>query len=112
MVVLLVLVVTTLTYTIWSRRDRRRAAEPGGEAVVSKPSFRMNWETLLVFGFLVFFLVAIRIGWEWPFIAKLMPIYIAAIPGALLVLVQLFRVSTGRERSAADDSLATGLSRR
>lgn len=100
-VVLMVLVVTTLTYTIWSRRDRRPAAAAGGEAVASHHGFRMSWETLLVFGFLVFFLVAIRLGWEWPFIAKLMPIYIAAIPGALLALVQLFRVTTGRERSAA-----------
>jgi hypothetical protein len=44
------------------------------------------------------FLVAIWWGWEWPYIAKLMPIYVAAIPGLILVLVQLGREATGWEK--------------
>jgi hypothetical protein len=44
------------------------------------------------------FLVAIWWGWEWPYIAKLMPLYVAAIPGLILVLVQLGREATGWEK--------------
>lgn len=52
--------------------------------------------------FLAVFLLAIWIGWEWPDIAKIMPVYVAAIPGLLLVLVQLYRDATaweGRQRA-------------
>ncbi|MDE0354975.1 MAG: tripartite tricarboxylate transporter permease [Deltaproteobacteria bacterium] len=97
--VLLILVAGTLGYTLWSRRERLAPGdEPAGESAPA--SFRVNWETLLVLGFLAFFLLAIRIGFEWPFIAKLMPVYIAAVPGAALALWQLFRVTTGREPAA------------
>lgn len=47
--------------------------------------------------FVVVFLTAAWAGWEWPYIAKLMPVYVAAIPGLLLVLVQLYREATGWE---------------
>ena len=98
--VLLILVAGTLGYTLWSRRERATpAGEPAAESVPA--GFRVNWETLLVLGFLAFFLLAIRIGFEWPFIAKLMPLYIAAVPGAALALWQLFRVTTGREQRTA-----------
>jgi Tripartite tricarboxylate transporter TctB family len=43
------------------------------------------------------FLGAIWWGWDWPYIAKLMPIYVAAVPGLILVLVQLGREATGWE---------------
>jgi hypothetical protein len=43
------------------------------------------------------FLAAIWLGWEWPYIAKLMPIYVAAIPGLILALVQIGREITGWE---------------
>jgi hypothetical protein len=39
----------------------------------------------------VVFAAAIWWGWEWPYIAKLMPVYVAALPGLVLALVQLFR---------------------
>ncbi len=98
--VLLILVAGTLGYTLWSRRDRAKPSrEPAGESAPA--GFRVNWETLLVLGFLAFFLLAIRIGFDWPFIAKLMPVYIAAVPGAVLALWQLFRVTAGREQTAA-----------
>jgi hypothetical protein len=51
----------------------------------------------LGFFFLAVFSVAIWAGWEWPYIAKLMPVYIAAIPGLVLVLVQLYRDATDWE---------------
>ncbi len=46
---------------------------------------------------LAVFVVAIVTGWEWPYIAKLMPVYVAAIPGLVLVLVQLYRDATDWE---------------
>jgi hypothetical protein len=45
-----------------------------------------------------FFLGAIWWGWEWPFIAKMMPLYVAAIPGLILTLVQIGREATGWEQ--------------
>ena len=47
--------------------------------------------------FVVVFLTAAWAGWEWPYIAKLMPVYVAAIPGLLLALVQLYREITDWE---------------
>jgi Tripartite tricarboxylate transporter TctB family len=44
--------------------------------------------------FLAIFLVAAVTGWQWPDIAKIMPVYVAAIPGLILVLVQLYRDAT------------------
>ena len=49
--------------------------------------------------FLLIFVVAAVIGWDWPNIAKIMPVYVAAIPGIILVLVQLYREVTGWQRS-------------
>lgn len=37
-------------------------------------------------------------GWHWPYIAKLMPVYVVAIPGLILSLVQLYRDATGWEK--------------
>jgi MFS family permease len=48
----------------------------------------------LAFFFLAVFLGAALMGWAWPDIAKIMPVYVAAIPGLLLVLVQLYRDAT------------------
>lgn len=58
----------------------------------------------LTFFFLAVFLGAALMGWEWPNIAKIMPVYVAAIPGLLLVLVQLYRDATeweGRQKGAS-----------
>ena len=46
------------------------------------------------FFFLVVFLAAAIAGWQWPDIAKIMPVYVAALPGLALVLVQLYRDAT------------------
>jgi hypothetical protein len=53
--------------------------------------------------FLVIFIVAAFVGWDWPNIAKIMPVYVAAIPGMILVFVQLYREVTDWEarRSAS-----------
>ena len=44
--------------------------------------------------FLIVFLGAAIAGWDWPNIAKIMPVYVAAIPGLVLVLMQLYRDAT------------------
>jgi tripartite tricarboxylate transporter TctB family protein len=49
--------------------------------------------------FLVIFVAGAILGWDWPNIAKIMPVFVAAIPGLLLVLVQLYRDATGWERN-------------
>ncbi len=36
-------------------------------------------------------------GWKWPDIAKIMPVYVAAIPGLIMISIQLFREMTGWE---------------
>lgn len=45
--------------------------------------------------FLVIFVIGAVVGWDWPDIAKIMPVYVAAIPGIILVLLQLYREVTG-----------------
>jgi hypothetical protein len=47
--------------------------------------------------FFAVFAIAIVTGWDWPYIAKLMPVYIAAMPGLVLVGVQLYRDATDWE---------------
>lgn len=54
--------------------------------------------------FLIIFAGAAIWGWSWPNIAKIMPVYVAAIPGLLLVLVQLYRDATGWEKNRAGKS--------
>ena len=48
--------------------------------------------------FIAIFLGGCWWGWQWPYIAKLMPVYVAAVPGLILALVQLYRDATGWER--------------
>ena len=47
------------------------------------------------------FTVAVWWGWEWPYIAKLMPVYIAAVPGLLLGVTQLIGEASGSEARRA-----------
>ena len=47
--------------------------------------------------FLAVFVIGAFVGWDWPNIAKIMPVYVAAIPGIILVMVQLYREVTGWE---------------
>ena len=47
------------------------------------------------------FTVAVWWGWEWPYIAKLMPVYIAALPGLVLGVTQLIGEASGSEARRA-----------
>ena len=46
------------------------------------------------------FLAAAVAGWSWPYIAKLMPVYVAAIPGLILIVLQLARDAFGKAPAA------------
>jgi Tripartite tricarboxylate transporter TctB family len=50
------------------------------------------------------FTVAVWWGWEWPYIAKLMPVYIAAIPGLVLGVTQLIGEASGSEARRAEQA--------
>ncbi|MBI4528701.1 MAG: tripartite tricarboxylate transporter TctB family protein [Deltaproteobacteria bacterium] len=60
--------------------------------------------SLLTFFFLAAFALAVTAGWQWPFIAKLMPVYSVAIPGALLALTQLYREVTAWKRAEGEST--------
>ena len=47
------------------------------------------------------FIGAVWWGWEWPYIAKLMPVYIAALPGLVLGVTQLIGEASGSEARRA-----------
>ena len=47
------------------------------------------------------FIGAVWWGWEWPYIAKLMPVYIAAVPGLVLGVTQLIGEASGSEARRA-----------
>ena len=53
---------------------------------------------------IVMFVGAIWWGWEWPYIAKLMPVYVAAIPGLVLASIQLYREATDWESRAGSEA--------
>lgn len=45
----------------------------------------------------IIFVGAIWWGWDWPDIARIMPVYVAAIPGLIMISVQLVREMTDWE---------------
>jgi len=81
---LLILALTSLVYTLWGRQRASRT-------VARKLDIRLRAKSFFTLMFLLLFLTAIIVGWEWPLVARAMPLYIVSIPGALLCLAQLFR---------------------
>ena len=67
-------------------------------------TLRYNAQVRFSFFFLAVFAVAIVSGWEWPYIATLMPLYVAAIPGFLLTLFQIYRDVMGWEGRRGPES--------
>jgi len=61
------------------------------------------------FLFLALFILAIWAGWDWPYIAKLMPVYVAALPGVILVALQLYRDATDWETRHGENSGGTDM---
>lgn len=91
--VLLILTAVSLFFTLRGRFEKKAEARPvsGGRLI------ELKLPANLTPFFIAVFLVATLVGWEWPYIAKLMPVYVAAIPGLLLGCVQLSRDATGWE---------------
>jgi len=65
-------------------------------------SIKLSAEAVFTFFFLLLFAFAIYTGWDWPMIAKLLPVYVVAIPGLVLAGIQLYRDLTGAEESQAE----------
>ena len=54
---------------------------------------------------LIVFSVATVSGWGWPDIAKIMPVYVAAIPGLVMIIIQIYREATGWETGRSTTSI-------
>lgn len=116
-VILLTLTLGTLAFSLWGRR--KRGAQP---RAIERQRLTVRFEprSILTLFFLAVFLPAIYYGWDWPVIAKLMPVYWVAIPGAVLATVQLAREMVGWQTptgefsaaSQADEAFSTKLDRR
>lgn len=107
-IVLLILALGTFFYTLWSRREKPLGGDSVLESAVKKRRLILKFQggSLLTFFFLAMFVAALVIGWDWPLIAKLMPVYAVAIPGAVLVGIQLFRELTAWAKQAGETSAA------
>jgi TctA family transporter len=101
-VVLLVLVATSLGFSLLHQmKGRVTPQQSPGEG--RKLRVRVQPASLIVLLFLAAFLVATVLGWNWRYIAKLMPVYFVAIPGLILCLAQLCRDLVGWEQRKAAD---------
>jgi len=99
-IILMVLVFGTLFYTVWSRREMK-ARPVDDSSGSSKWTVRFRPESILTIFFIAVFVGAIIRSLDWPLIARLMPIYVAAIPGLFLALAQLGRDVIVREQGVA-----------
>ena len=54
---------------------------------------------------LIIFAVATVSGWGWPDIAKIMPVYVAALPGLVMIVIQIYREATGWETGRSTTSI-------
>lgn len=117
-IILFVLTIGSLALTLWGRREKRSGArtvtEPG--MTQEKASFRFAPAVILTLLFLVVFVAAIAMGWQWPFMAQLMPLYVVAASGVVLSLIQVFRDLTvsqvaeaGGRRVEMDEVFRSGL---
>ncbi|MGH7833501.1 MAG: tripartite tricarboxylate transporter permease, partial [Candidatus Binatia bacterium] len=103
-IVLLALTIGSLVWTLLGNRDK-----PGGAAVQTsgtrkKLTFQFQPAGLLTLLFLFSFLGAIVQGRDWPFMAKIMPVYVVALPGLVLAIVQMYRDLIAPERIEAESA--------
>jgi len=95
-IILAILAFGTLALTLWGRVAKKREAEAVPEKLPL--ILRFHCRSLLTSFFLAAFSGAIIVGWKWPFIASMMPVYTVAFPGLLFASTQLFRELVGRQR--------------
>ena len=95
-IILALLAFGTLGLTLWSRVAKKREAEP--IARTRRLTFSVSPRSLLTLFFLAMFAGALTVGWKWPFIASMMPIYTVAFPGLVLCFTQLLRELVAWER--------------
>ncbi|MGH7847207.1 MAG: tripartite tricarboxylate transporter TctB family protein, partial [Candidatus Binatia bacterium] len=104
-IVLLILAFASLGYTLWDKwRVSLAKSYSESDARRKAQTFSLRARALFPLFFFVLFLGAIITGWEWPFIAKLMPVYVVAIPGLMLSMVQLLRELTEGEEETSQAS--------
>jgi len=108
-IILLLLAIGSLAYTLWGKwRNKPKTVSPLRGAITGEGmTIRFQPEVIFTLLFLFVFLAAIATGWKWLFIAKLMPVYVVAIPGLLLSSAQLYRDLTGapvREEAGSGDA--------
>jgi TctA family transporter len=96
-IILFVLTVGSLALTLWGQREKKPDA--GAKAAGRKIAWRLEPATFLTVLFLAAFVAAILMGREWTFVAQLMPLYVVAVPGVILALIQIYRDVAGSEIS-------------
>ena len=101
-IILAILALGTLALTLWSRAGKKPEAEPVAQRL--RLTVRVRPSSFLTVLFLAVFAGAIIIGWRWPVIASMMPVYTAAFPGLILASIQLLRELVERERPAGATS--------
>lgn len=119
-IVLLVLTIGSLVFTLWGRREKKFDTVAQAAAPAKKLTFAFDPAAILTVLFLLIFIQAIVMGWDWPFMAQLMPLYVVALPGLILGLMQLLRDLTARtvaraggdQRVEMDEVFRSRLSRR
>lgn len=103
-IILFILAMVTLVLSLRSRREKRLEAETVPEK--QRLTLKFRPASLFTVFFLAVFLFGVMVGWRWPFIASMMPVYTVAIPGVLLASIQLFRELVAWETTTGDASMA------
>jgi TctA family transporter len=103
-IILFIIAAGTLILTLWSRQKKK----PDSEVVPERRSLTLRFRpaSLLTVLFLAVFVFGIVVGRQWPFVASLMPVYTVAVPGLVLVSIQLFRELVRWETPAGEMSMA------
>jgi TctA family transporter len=102
-IILLAIALGTLALTLRSRMTGNGKPTTVANTPQKKHlTVRFQPGSLLTVFFLVLFSLAPFTASGWPLIAKLVPIYVVAIPGIFLTLIQLYREVTAWEGTASE----------
>jgi hypothetical protein len=105
-IILLVIALGTLALTLLGRRKRISITTCPSDTPRKKHlTLKFHPRSILTASFLTVFSLAPFTAAGWPLIANLVPIYVVAIPGAILALVQLYREVTAWEREESGEGV-------